>query len=409
MITRLEIDGFKSLVGLRVDVRPTTVFVGPNGAGKSNIFDALRLVADCVHGGFDTAFTDQPRGHGPDLFHRTAAGIGPHMLITVGLLLDSPYGPLPARVRLQASWQDDELVPGPKSAMWVSALKDRSWMRRLGLSGAWEAAIGQAVDAVPGDQPRHLPLSTTGAHAPLRLWIEDECRSWRPLELDPATMRRPVPGVGAIKDLLRPDGANLAAVLERLSRHGLLAGLNVDLATLISDVREVQPLFDKRRSEYDFDLVFRDGQHAAPPLLSEGTLRVLALLAAAYDRTARGPLAVEELEDGLHPARLAEVLRRLRRDVADYRETPPARDTGLRQLLLTTHSPVLVAAMRDAPDGSLVFVDTATRITRGGGPGHKITVARPVLRTPPPDADLGTYATDYEVRRILETVAGGGG
>ncbi len=408
MITRLEIDGFKSLVGLRVDVLPTTVFVGPNGAGKSNILDALRLVADCVRDGFDAAFAGQPRGHGPDLFHRTAAGVDPHMRITVGLLLDSPYGPVPARIRLEASWLDDALVPGPASAMWVSALQDRSWMRRLGLSRAWEETIDRAVGAIPGDQPRYLPLATKSEAGALRQWIADESRSWRPLELDPATMRRPFPGSGAATEPLRPDGANLAVVLERIVGQGLLPGLNVDVAALIAEVREVQPLFDKRRFEYDFDLVFRDGQHTAPPLLSEGTLRVLALLAAAYDREVRGPLSVEELEDGLHPARLAELLRRLRRDVVDYRGAPPAPGMGLRQLLLTTHSPVLVAAMRDAPDGSLVFVDTATRITRGGGPGHKITAVRPVLRTPPPGADLGTYATDYEVRRILETVAGGG-
>jgi energy-coupling factor transporter ATP-binding protein EcfA2 len=44
MITRLEVDGFKSLQGFAVDLEPFTVFIGPNGAGKSNILEALALL-----------------------------------------------------------------------------------------------------------------------------------------------------------------------------------------------------------------------------------------------------------------------------------------------------------------------------------------------------------------------------
>jgi AAA15 family ATPase/GTPase len=45
MITRLEVDGFKSLRNFAVDLEPLTVFVGPNSAGKSNILDALELLS----------------------------------------------------------------------------------------------------------------------------------------------------------------------------------------------------------------------------------------------------------------------------------------------------------------------------------------------------------------------------
>ena len=43
MITRLEVDGFKSLRDFAVDLEPCTVLVGPNSAGKSNIMDALGI------------------------------------------------------------------------------------------------------------------------------------------------------------------------------------------------------------------------------------------------------------------------------------------------------------------------------------------------------------------------------
>jgi AAA15 family ATPase/GTPase len=45
MITRLEVDGFKSRRDFAVDLEPFTVFIGPNSAGKSNILDALDLLS----------------------------------------------------------------------------------------------------------------------------------------------------------------------------------------------------------------------------------------------------------------------------------------------------------------------------------------------------------------------------
>ncbi|WTW97446.1 AAA family ATPase [Streptomycetaceae bacterium NBC_01309] len=407
MITRLEIDGFKSLVGFELDVLPSLVLVGPNGAGKSNVFDALRLVADCVDDKMERAFARQTRGHGPDLFHRTADGDPPPMRIVVGMLLATRFGPMAARIRLEAEWRNGELRPNRESsAVWFSSLEDRSWMRRLGLSPEWIAAIDDSARMLPPREGRHHRIGAGPIPGLLGHLIVQECQSWRPLELQPATMRDPVPGSGPDSDLLRPDGANLALVLGRIQKAGSLDDLNVDLAALLPGIREVVPVFDRRRFEYDFDVVQRDGQRSAPVLLSEGTLRILALLAAAHDPHAPGLLAVEELENGLHPSRLAEVVRRLRRDVVEYHDAPPP--TGpMRQLLMTTHSPVLVSAFRDAPDATLVFVERSTRYATGGGPGDQVTVARPVLASPPPDADLGTYATDFEVRRLLETVPGG--
>lgn len=49
MLTRLEVDGFKNLLGLGVDFGPFTCIAGPNAIGKSNVFDSiafLSLLAD---------------------------------------------------------------------------------------------------------------------------------------------------------------------------------------------------------------------------------------------------------------------------------------------------------------------------------------------------------------------------
>jgi len=40
MITRIEIDGFKTFRNFSLELAPLQVIVGLNGAGKSNLFDA---------------------------------------------------------------------------------------------------------------------------------------------------------------------------------------------------------------------------------------------------------------------------------------------------------------------------------------------------------------------------------
>jgi predicted ATPase len=45
MIRRIRIDGYKSLRGVELALRPLTLIMGPNAGGKSNLFDALGLLS----------------------------------------------------------------------------------------------------------------------------------------------------------------------------------------------------------------------------------------------------------------------------------------------------------------------------------------------------------------------------
>jgi AAA15 family ATPase/GTPase len=45
MLTRLEVDGFKNLVGFSADFGPFTCIAGENGIGKSNLFDVIELLS----------------------------------------------------------------------------------------------------------------------------------------------------------------------------------------------------------------------------------------------------------------------------------------------------------------------------------------------------------------------------
>ncbi len=73
MITRVEIDGFKTFKDFKVDLAPFQVIVGPNGSGKSNLFDALQLLSRLVEMDLISAFQDM-RGDASELFTKIADG-----------------------------------------------------------------------------------------------------------------------------------------------------------------------------------------------------------------------------------------------------------------------------------------------------------------------------------------------
>ena len=88
MLTKIEIDGFKSFRDFALDIPPFLVIIGRNAAGKSNLFDAIqflsRLAGEPV---LDAA--QYLRGDLVDLFHRhTDGGQVGRMSFAVEVLLD---------------------------------------------------------------------------------------------------------------------------------------------------------------------------------------------------------------------------------------------------------------------------------------------------------------------------------
>ena len=57
MLTRLEVNGFKTFEKLDVTLTPFTMVVGNNAAGKSNLFDVIQLLSNLAA----TARPVQPR------------------------------------------------------------------------------------------------------------------------------------------------------------------------------------------------------------------------------------------------------------------------------------------------------------------------------------------------------------
>ena len=56
MITRIELDGFKTFQDFSLDLSPLQVIVGANGVGKSNLFDALQLLGRLADSNVNSTF-----------------------------------------------------------------------------------------------------------------------------------------------------------------------------------------------------------------------------------------------------------------------------------------------------------------------------------------------------------------
>ncbi len=458
MLTRIEVDGFKSFEKLGVSLTPFTAVVGNNAAGKSNLFDAIQLLSALATHDVAEAVKNM-RGEPLELFRQTPAGRDKRIVLAAEVLVDpwvrDPWGSevqlTHTRIRYEVELEWREIRPGVpriqvareavlpimrKHDDWANALEPSKAFRSAYLkytrSKPWLTTSGRAEGAVfeihqDGKQGRNRPASAaeasvlysmTNAEFAHLFALREEMRHWRLLQLDPALLRRPSPAASA--DVLAPDGANLAAVLTQLKietadpehPNGALDDIAAELNSLIPGVAKLNAELDKSSREYRIELTMRDGMPFSSRVVSDGTLRVLGLLTLLHDPRHRGTVCFEEPENGVQPGRVKDLVRRLRDMVSDSKaeriESPPP---PLSQLLVNSHSPVVLAALIDAGlhavSGAVLFADSATVSDPGASVQRRRTRLRPVKPDaqsklfPAPESQA-IFVSDYEVRAVLE-------
>ncbi|MDQ2769930.1 MAG: ATP-binding protein [Bacteroidota bacterium] len=138
---------------------------------------------------------------------------------------------------------------------------------------------------------------------------------------------------------LRPDGSNLSSVLFDIC---VTQGRKQEVLNFIGELPE-QAIADVvflegPRQEVMVQLVETFGQQETrreAPLLSDGTLRVLAIAAALLSAPTGGLVVVEEIDNGVHPNRAKQLLHNI---------LTASKANSLR-VLLTSHNPALLDAL----------------------------------------------------------------
>ncbi|MCW8166058.1 AAA family ATPase [Verminephrobacter aporrectodeae] len=157
-------------------------------------------------------------------------------------------------------------------------------------------------------------------------------------------------------DFLEPDCSNLGLVLNRLQEnHDLKKRLIEELRALYEGIQDYYVRIDGGTVQVFFqEQVNTRTVPISAARLSDGTLRYLCLLAILCHPDPPPLVCIEEPELGLHP----DVLPNLAQLLKDASERT--------QLIVTTHSDVLVDAFTDQPDAILVADrgENGTTLTR---------------------------------------------
>jgi predicted ATPase len=191
-------------------------------------------------------------------------------------------------------------------------------------------------------------------------------QSWQLLQLEPSALRRP--DEFTAPSHLGLDGANLPATLFRLAKpqksderadsNLVYSAIANRLSDLIDDVSRIWVDLDESRELLTLFVSDRNSTPYPARSLSDGTLRFLALSVLAADPEAQGTLCLEEPENGIHPERIPAMLELLHDIATDCRE-PIGRDNPLRQVIVNTHSPAVVAQI---PDDSLLIAELREQV-----------------------------------------------
>ena len=372
MITRIRFEGYKSLGSLEVRPRGLTVLFGPNAAGKSNFLDGLQLLSRMVTSrtlkeAFEPPYRGSPLesfAFGRDGLAGNVAKESVRFLMEVDVQLsDSTVATVERQISdLRRGTVDGEARAGryikerqlryrleveaiPRSGIlrvrdeYLAALKDggrvkssrnaflektdnRLTLRLEGQAHPTYHEVG--LDHTIVSRPLYPP------HYPHLVAFRQELAGWFCFYFEPRERMRAANPVKEVRHigLMGEDLASFLNTLQTLE-PAQFRGVEKSLHTLIPRVEAIR-VKPNAMGEVELQLV-EDGVAVSSRLVSEGTLRMLGLLALGGAKEPPTLVAFEEPENGIHPRRIELIARFLESRT----------DDGQTQFIVTTHSPIL--------------------------------------------------------------------
>ncbi len=426
MLTRLKVNGFKNLVDVDVYFGPFTCVAGANAVGKSNLFDAIHFLGALADRPLiDAALSVRAEGGRStdinSIFHRVGDDFDREMSFVAEMIVPQEgwddlgqkatatmtflrysvtiayrkddyslrsLGSLELKkeelVRITQKDALKKLLFTHKKAWRDSAIRGRRIPPFISTEGEGESRFiklhqdgrgGRTLKRSAETLPRTVLSVANAAESPTALLARQEMQSWRLLQLEPSSLREPDGFTAPTK--LGMDGSHLAAALYYLARRGgrktgaafvapgnesrIYGQVANRLSGLIDDVYDVWVDRDEKREILTLH-VTDSGKTSHPArALSDGTLRFLALAVLELDPETKGLLCLEEPENGIHPEGIPAMLRLLE-DIAVDVDSEIGTDNPLRQVIVNTHSPAVVAQV---PDDTLLVAELKEDIRSG--------------------------------------------
>jgi predicted ATPase len=352
----LQLQGFLSFGSeyTVVGLGPLNILIGPNGSGKSNLIEAISLFRATASsfqevirkgGGVqEWVWKGKPDAHADIELHLRY----PHTRMELHHQLHFYTGSQSAVLGyedIDGSWlgpDQDAVVPLFHSDGDTAFIKpaDEKISVQISKYDFNESVLSQRKD------PEQYPEISYIAEQYSRI------RIYREWQFGRNSVFRMPQRADMRTDRLEEDFSNLGLFLNRLRRNP--QAKNAILRHL-RDIYEGVDDFDVSVEGGTVQVFFTEGNFTIPATrLSDGTLRYLCLLAILCDPTPPPLICIEEPELGLHPDILPKI--------ADLLVEASQRT----QLIVTTHSDILVDAMTERPESVLVCEkrDGQTQINR---------------------------------------------
>jgi predicted ATPase len=388
MIHSIEVSNFRCLRQIQQRMDPFNILVGPNGSGKSAFMDAIAFLSDFLKMGLDAVgkrsanFYDlfwKGEGNRFDIaveaaipgelkgrlhhkryyrdyeFCRYEVGIG--LVNETGelgirreafwLRAEPPYKPL-AELSCFLDVEGDAACLGAPAAGWLLAVHkmpkqglDSFSAETCSYSGLFDLESGRsALGNLPPDESKF----------PVSVWFKKMLlKDIHRIEINPAQLRAP----------WLPSGERtvtaLPWIVDELARKHpkSLAEWISHLQVVLPDLKGIASIDRPEDRHRYLMLEFANGTRLPSWVVSDGTLRMLALTVLAYIPGLQGIYLIEEPENGIHPRALHAVMDSL----SSVYES---------QVFVATHSPIVLRLAK--PENILCFskdAEGATGIVRG--------------------------------------------
>ncbi len=360
MITSIRLKNFKNFADETLRVGPFTTLVGANASGKSNIRDAFRFLSGLgrgytlteIFGGKREAGWKPVRGAMNEIirFGQSSLSIEVEMNVhtheNVRFMIEvgsddrkpSSFRLITEELEVIYSHGNKYYVYQPSHNLhredpayleiqpYIEDKEERGLLRPFRVRRdrpALTQIMQEHNNIVPAFE--QLPKKITGIFANMRF-----------LELSPERMREPSrPGATVLGD----NGDNLPTVLQEICTDA------EKKKTLASWLQKLTPM-DVEGFEFPRDpsgrvylqICERNGRKVFADSASDGTLRFLATLAVLLGDSPQGLYFFEEIDTGIHPARLWLLLELIEKQVAK----------GNLQIVTTTHAPDLLTFVNDS-------------------------------------------------------------
>ena len=327
-----------------LELRPLNVLIGPNGSGKSNLIEAISL--------FKAAPQDlvEPIREGGGIGAWIWKGEAASQTAQIEAIIENPKGNQALRYALtfaQAGQrfelsderiENEQAYPDQENPYFYFGYRNgQPYLNQKGIGQRQllreDVNPEQSILSQRRDPDSYPEITYLGdALRKIRLY-----REWSFGRSTPPRLPQPA---DLPNDFLAEDGRNLGLVLNLLRTK---PGVKKKLLEALRELNEAIDDFDTLIQGGTVQLFMQEGNISIPATrLSDGTLRYLCLLAIVCHPNPPPLVCIEEPELGLHP----DILPSLAKLLLEASERC--------QLIVTTHSEVLVDALTDSPESILV-------------------------------------------------------